>query len=76
MITAYDYTFQYGTRTVSIEGLTFVWSGGTYIDIYANDQVTDMNINVKNSATNELLIENSKRGFIGQCKRWYREATA
>lgn len=76
MITADNYTFNNGMRTIDIDGLTFMWHGGTYIDIYDDNGVTDMNINVKNGATGELLIENSKRGFIGRCKRWYREATA
>jgi hypothetical protein len=72
----YGYELVKGVRYVTIDGLTFVWHGGTYIDIYDDNGVTDMNINVKNSATGKLIIENSKRGFIGRCRRWYREATS
>ena len=70
----YGYEMLKGTRVVTIDDFTFVWEGGMYIDIYDDNGITDMNINVKNH-DGEMIIENSKRGFIGRCKRWYREAT-
>lgn len=61
-------------RTYTVGNLTFEWHGGTYIDIYRDGEITDVNINVKDSGTGELLIENARRGFVRRCNRWIRES--